>query len=87
MSTFLFYQKFYNIGIVEFICGTIFVSAYLLYPLFFVYQIIKLIRDKERERDFTISIIALVLLFLSVLFYIGLYQMIDRAVTNAYRNA
>ena len=95
----LFYSSFYNSTFVEIICGGIFVSAYVLVPLFFIYQIITHIRInfmyqntmrkriKKRTTEFTISIIAFVALLVSILFYIGLYWLVDRAVTNAYRNA
>jgi len=44
-------------------------------------------RIKKRTTEFTISIITFVVLLVSILFYIGLYWLVDRAVTNAYRNA
>ena len=95
----LFYSSFYNSTLVEIICGGIFVMAYVLFPLFFIYQIITHIRInfmyqntmrkriKKRTTEFTISIIAFVALLVSILFYIGLYWLVDRAVTNAYRSA
>ena len=94
----LFYSSFYN-SLVEIICGGIFVTAYVLFPLFFIYQIITHIRInfmyqntmrkriKKRTTEFTISIITFVVLLVSILFYIGLYWLVDRAVTNAYRSA
>jgi len=95
----LFYPRFYNSTLVEIICGGIFVTAYVLFPLFFICQIITHIRInfmyqntmrkriKKRTTEFTISIIAFVALLVSILFYIGLYWLVDRAVTNAYRSA
>ncbi len=95
----LFYPRFYNSTLVEIICGGIFVTAYVLFPLFFIYQIITHIRInfmyqntmrkriKNRTTEFTISIIAFVALLVSILFYIGLYWLVDRAITNTYRNA
>ena len=95
----LFYSSFYNSTLVEIICGGIFVTAYVLFLLFFIYQIIKYIRInfmyqntmrkriKKRTTEFTISIITFVVLLVSILFYIGLYWLVDRAVTNAYRSA
>ena len=95
----LFYSSFYNSTLVEIICGGIFVTAYVLFPLFFIYQIIMHIRInfmyqntmrkriKKRTTEFTISIITFVVLLVSILFYIGLYWLVDRAVTNAYRSA
>ena len=95
----LFYSSFYNSTLVEIICGGIFVTVYVLFPLFFIYQIITHIRInfmyqntmrkriKKRTTEFTISIIAFVALLVSILFYIGLYWLVDRAVTNAYRSA
>ena len=95
----LFYSSFYNSTLVEIICGGIFVTAYALFPLFFIYQIIMHIRInfmyqktmwkriKKRTTEFTISIIAFVALLVSILFYIGLYWLVDRAITNTYRNA
>ena len=44
-------------------------------------------RIKKRTTEFTISIITFVVLLVSILFYIGLYWLVDRAVTNAYRSA
>ena len=94
-----FYSSFYNSTLVEIICGGIFVTAYVLFPWFFIYQIITHIRInfmyqntmrkriKKRTTEFTISIIAFVALLVSILFYIGLYWLVDRAVTNAYRSA
>ena len=94
-----FYSSFYNSTLVEIICGWIFVTAYVLFPWFFIYQIITHIRInfmyqntmrkriKKRTTEFTISIIAFVALLVSILFYIGLYWLVDRAVTNAYRSA
>ena len=67
----LFYPRFYNTTLVEIICGGIFVTAYVLFPLFFIYQIITHIRInfmyqntmrkriKKRTTEFTISIILL----------------------------
>ena len=93
----LFYPRFYNTTLVEIICGGIFVTAYVLFPLFFIYQMITHIRInfmyqntmrkriKKRTTEFTI--IAFVALLVSILFYIGLYWLVDRAVTNAYRSA
>ena len=95
----LFYSSFYNSTLVEIICGGIFITAYVLFSLFFIYQIIKYIRInfmyqntmrkriKKRTTEFTISIIAFVVLLVSILFYIGLYWLVDRAITNTYRNA
>ena len=95
----LFYPRFYNSTLVEIICGGIFVTAYVLFLLFFIYQIITHIRInfmyqntmrkriKKRTTEFTISIIAFVALLASILFYIGLYWLVDRAITNTYRNA
>ena len=95
----LFYSSFYNSTLVEIICGGIFVTAYVLFSLFFIYQIITHIRInfmyqntmrkriKKRTTEFTISIIAFVALLVSILFYIGLYWLVDRAITNTYRNA
>ena len=95
----LFYSSFYNSTLVEIICGGIFFTAYVLFPLFFIYQIITHIRInfmyqntmrrriKKRTTEFTISIITFVVLLVSILFYIGLYWLVDRAVTNTYRNA
>ena len=95
----LFYPRFYNSTLVEIICGGIFVTAYVLFSLFFIYQIITHIRInfmyqntmrkriKKRTTEFTISIIAFVALLVSILFYIGLYWLVDRAITNTYRNA
>ena len=95
----LFYPRFYNITLVEIICGGIFVMAYVLFPLFFIYQIITHIRInfmyqntmrkriKKRTTEFTISIITFVVLLVSILFYIGLYWLVDRAITNAYSSA
>jgi len=95
----LFYSSFYNSTLVEIICGGIFVTAYVLFLLFFIYQIIKYIRInfmyqntmrkriKKRTTEFTISIITFVVLLVSILFYIGLYWLVDRAITNTYRNA
>ena len=95
----LFYSSFYNSTLVEIICGGIFITTYVLFPLFFIYQIITHIRInfmyqntmrkriKKRTTEFTISIIAFVALLVSILFYIGLYWLVDRAITNTYRNA
>ena len=95
----LFYSSFYNSTLVEIICGGIFVTAYVLFSLFFIYQIITHIRInfmyqntmqkriKKRTTEFTISIITFVVLLVSILFYIGLYWLVDRAITNTYRNA
>ena len=95
----LFYSSFYNSTLVEIICGGIFITAYVLFPLFFIYQIITHIRInfmyqntmrkriKKTTTEFTISIITFVVLLVSILFYIGLYWLVDRAVTNAYRSA
>ena len=83
----LFYPRFYNTTLVEIICGGIFVTAYVLFPLFFIYQNTMRKRIKKRTTEFTISIIAFVVLLVSILFYIGLYWLVDRAVTNAYRSA
>ena len=95
----LFYSSFYNSTLVEIICGGIFITAYVLFSLFFIYQIIKYIRInfmyqntmrkriKKRTTEFTISIITFVALLVSILFYIGLYWLVDRAITNTYRNA
>ena len=95
----LFYSSFYNSTLVEIIFGGIFVTAYVLFPLFFIYQIITHIRInfmyqntmrkriKKRTTEFTISLIAFVALLVSILFYIGLYWLVDRAITNTYRNA
>ncbi len=84
--TFFYYQDFYQKSIIEFVCGSIFVSAYLLFPSFFIYQLFTRIRNREKTRNFTISLITFFVILLSILFYIGLYWIIDEAVTNVYRN-
>ncbi len=87
IGTYLFYQDFYNINTIEFICGIIFITAYVLFPLFFIYQIFIRVKNKEKTLDFTISIISIAVILISILFYIGLYWLVDRAISNTYRNA
>lgn len=87
IGTYLFYQDFYNINTIEFICGIIFITAYVLFPLFFIYQIFVRVKNKEKTLDFTISIISIAVILISILFYIGLYWLVDRAISNTYRNA
>ena len=87
IGTYLFYQDFYNINTIEFICGIIFITAYVLFPLFFIYQIFIRVKNNEKTLDFTISIISIAVILISILFYIGLYWLVDRAISNTYRNA
>ena len=87
VGTYFFYQNFYSIRGIEVICGTIFITAYVLFPLFFIYQIIIRVKNKEKTRDFTISMISIAVILISILFYIGLYWLVDRAIGNTYRNA
>ena len=93
------YPNYCLSALVIILSKVVFMGAYLLFPLFFIYQIIKHIRInfmyqntmrkriKKRTTEFTISIITFVVLLVSILFYIGLYWLVDRAVTNAYRSA
>ncbi|GJH39466.1 hypothetical protein RCZ04_00160 [Capnocytophaga sp. HP1101] len=86
VGTYFFYQDFYNINAIEVICGTIFFTAYVLFPLFLMYQIIIQLKDKGKRKEFTISIIAFVLMLISILFYIGFYCLIDMATSNTYKS-
>lgn len=84
IGTYLFFPNFYNINAVEILCATIFVSAYVLFPLFFSYQIIMRIKNKEKTKDFSISLATLVVILISILFYFGLYYLVERAITNTH---
>lgn len=84
--SFLFDQDLFRNEIIEFICGGIFVITYLLFPIFFIYQIILKVKKRSKRKIFIISIITFLLFILSIVFYYYLYHIVDEAITRRYQS-
>lgn len=74
-------------SIFEFFGSCTIISAYVLFPVFFIYQIVLKFKKKLSNVGFIMSLIAFLMMVLSIVFYITLYRGLDEGVTKAHKES
>lgn len=72
---------------VEIITSCIFTSAYILFPLFFIYQIVLKFKKKLSNVSFIMSLITFLIMILSITFYIILFRGLEEGKAKAHRES
>lgn len=74
-------------SIFEFFGSCTIISAYILFPLFFIYQIVLKLKKKLSNASFIMSLITFLIMILSITFYIILFRGLEEGKAKAHRES
>lgn len=77
-------RAFFNNDASNIISFVIFTSAYLLFPVFFVYQMILMLKKQLKKVCFWLSVAGFLIFLLNILFYIWFYHLLDEMSERKY---
>lgn len=77
-------RRFFNNDASNIIPFVIFTSAYLIFPVFFVYQMILMLKKQLKKVCFWLSVAGFLIFLLNILFYIWFYHLLDEMSERKY---